>query len=324
MMRHVVSRWRGFLGMETAPLGHAEKLISAAGGFLGIFLVYLTSVALLGPGGAPWIVTSMGSSAVLLFAAPHGPMSQPWALVGGNLVSAVIGVLAAQFVPNPILAAALAVGLAIGAMHYLRCTHPPGGATALAAVVGGPEIHSLGYLFILAPVTLNVAVILAVAIAVNYPFAWRRYPASLLRRPRRAGAGAAFRHDDIEYALRHLGSYVDVTEKDLMRIYALATRHAQAGGLNPARIRLGHHYSNGQYGERWAIRQIVDESGRGDPERDTVIYKVVSGQGPRTSGSCTRAEFARWAHYEVRRSDRAWRRAGEKQGGIVEEGHREP
>ena len=94
MMPHAISRLRGFLGTETVPLGHAEKLISAAGGFLGIFLVYLTSVALLGPAGAPWIVTSIGSSAVLLFAVPHGPMSQPWALVGGNLVSAVIGVLA--------------------------------------------------------------------------------------------------------------------------------------------------------------------------------------------------------------------------------------
>ncbi len=316
-MRYAVSRLRGFLGAETTPLGHAEKLISAAGGLLGIFLVYLTSVALLGPGGAPWIVTSMGSSAVLLFAAPHGVMSQPWALVGGNLVSAVIGVIAARFVPDPILAAALAVGLAIGAMHYLRCTHPPGGATALAAVVGGPEIHNLGYLFILAPVTLNVAVILAVAVAFNYPFAWRRYPASLLRRPRRAGPQAALRHGDIEYALRQLGSYVDVTEEDLVRIYTLATRHAQAGGLDPERIRLGHYYSNGQYGERWAIRQVVDESGRGDPEHDTVIYKVMAGQGPRTSGSCTRAEFARWAHYEVRRSDRAWRRADEKPEGVV-------
>lgn len=315
MMRHAVSRLRGFLGAESAPVGHTEKLVSAAGGFLGIFLVYLISVALVGPEGAPWIVTSMGSSAVLLFAVPHGPLSQPWALVGGNLVSAVIGVLAARFVPDPILAAALAVGISIGAMYYLRCTHPPGGATALAAVVGGQQIRDLGYLFILAPVAINVAVILAVAIAFNYAFAWRRYPAALLRRPRRAGPQPALRHGDIEHALRQLGSYVDVTEEDLVRIFTLATRHAQAGGLDPACIRVGHHYSNGQYGERWAIRQVVDESGGADPERAMVVYKVVAGHGQRSSGTCSRAEFARWAHYEVRRSETAWRRSDEKPEG---------
>lgn len=314
MMHHAARRLRGFLGAEVAPVGHTEKLVSAAGGFLGIFLVYLTSASLVGPEGAPWIVTSMGSSAVLLFAVPHGPMSQPWALIGGNLISAVIGVLAARFVPDPILAAALAVGGAIGAMYYLRCTHPPGGATALAAVVGGQQIRDLGYLFILAPVLLNVAVILLVAIAFNYAFAWRRYPAAWLRRPR-PGAQVALRHGDIEHALRQLGSYVDVTEEDLVRIFTIATRHAQAGGLDPARIRVGHHYSNGQYGERWAIRLVVDDSGGHDPERAMVVYKVVAGHGQRSSGTCTRAEFAHWAHYEVRRSETAWRRSDERPEG---------
>ncbi len=316
MKRRVLDRLRGFLGAEVVLVGHAEKLISTAGGFLGICFVYLSGVALLGPSGAPWIVASMGSTAVLLFAVPHGPMSQPWALIGGHFVSAVIGVTAAKFVPETMIAASLAVGLSIGAMYYLRCTHPPGGATALGAVVGGPDILALGYDFVLVPVMLNTAVILLVAIAVNYPFAWRRYPASLLRRPRRTGPEAALRHGDIEYALRRLGSYVDVTEEDLVRIYGLATRHAQAGGLDPARIRLGHYYSNGQYGERWAIRQVVDESGGHDPERAMVVYKVVAGQGQRSSGSCTRAEFARWAHYEVRRNESAWRRSGERLEGI--------
>ena len=108
-------------------------------GLLGIALVYWTS-ALLAPGGASTlVVASMGASAVLLFAVPHGPLSQPWALIGGHMVSAFIGVSCATLVPDTITAAALAVGLAIGAMHLLRCIHPPGGATALAAVVSGPS-----------------------------------------------------------------------------------------------------------------------------------------------------------------------------------------
>ena len=71
------------------------------------------------------------------------------------------------------------MALAIGAMHYLRCIHPPGGATALSAVLGGPAIEALGLQFILTPVLLNVIVILTVAVLYNYLFYWRRYPAGL-------------------------------------------------------------------------------------------------------------------------------------------------
>ncbi|MFX8373896.1 HPP family protein, partial [Acinetobacter baumannii] len=80
---------------------------------------------------------SMGASAVLLYAVPHGALSQPWAVLAGHAVSAVAGVAAARNISDPALAAAVAVGTAILAMHYLRAIHPPGGATALTAVVGG-------------------------------------------------------------------------------------------------------------------------------------------------------------------------------------------
>ena len=79
-------------------------------------------------------------------------------------------------------AAALAVALAIGAMHYLNCIHPPGGATALSAVIGGDAIHQLGFQYVLTPVLLNVIIVLIVAILFNYPFHWRRYPLAL-RKP---------------------------------------------------------------------------------------------------------------------------------------------
>jgi CBS-domain-containing membrane protein len=134
-------------------------------------------------------------------------------------------------VANPFLAAALAVGLAIGAMHYLRCIHPPGGATALTAVVGGSGIHELGYGFLVMPVLLNVVVILTVAVVFNYPFTWRRYPAVLQQRKTAPEqnetpdeAYPSISHSDFVYALSEIDSFIDVTEQDLVRIYELATQ----------------------------------------------------------------------------------------------------
>ena len=60
-----------------------------------------------------------------------------------------------------------AVGLAVGAMHYLRCIHPPGGATALAAVIGGSEINALGYHYLIMPILINVLAILLLAVFFN-------------------------------------------------------------------------------------------------------------------------------------------------------------
>lgn len=318
-MPHILVRFIQFLLPDTTPVSHAEKLISAAGGFVGILLIFLISYYSLGPQGAPWIVASMGSSAVLLFAVPHGQLSQPWALIGGNVLSAVVGVTAFRFVPDVFLAAALAVGLAIATMYYLRCIHPPGGATALGAVLGGPDVHALGYSFVLTPVLVNVAIILLIAVIVNYPFRWRRYPTALMHYRQSSEPAletseeeTGIDHSDLTYALRELGSYIDITEDDLTRIYALAVKHAHTIKLEPTQIRLGHHYSNGRYGDLWSVRQVIDESDEEVLEKNLVIYKVVAGKDRRQTGSCARAEFARWAKYEVTRQENTWLRVAEK------------
>ncbi|MCB1877382.1 MAG: HPP family protein [Chromatiales bacterium] len=163
--------------------GHLEKWVSALGGLVGVGAVLLISQMELGLSAAAGLVGSMGASAVLLFAVPHGPLSQPWAVFGGHVISAVVGVSCAQAIQDPTVAAAAAVALAIGAMHYFRCIHPPGGATALSAVVGGDAVHQLGFQFVLTPVLLNAVTILLVALVFNAPFAWRRYPAALARSP---------------------------------------------------------------------------------------------------------------------------------------------
>lgn len=165
------------VGAASGRAGHLEKWVSALGGLCGVGVVLLISEAELGLNGATGLVASMGASAVLLFAVPHGPLSQPWPVFGGHLISALVGVTCAQLIAEPLLAAATAVAVAIGAMHYLQCIHPPGGATALSAVVSGPAVHQLGFQFVLTPVLLNAVSILAVAVIFNAPFAWRRYPA---------------------------------------------------------------------------------------------------------------------------------------------------
>jgi CBS-domain-containing membrane protein len=317
-MPRILAKLIHFLIPDTTRVSHAEKLISAVGGFVGILLIFVISYFSLGPQGAPWIVASMGASAVLLFAVPHGQLSQPWALIGGHVLSAAIGVSVFRLVPDVFLAAALAVGLAIAAMYYLRCIHPPGGATALAAVLGGADVHALGYAYVLAPVLVNAIIILLTAVVVNYPFRWRRYPAILMHLPQpsepapeTSEAQTEIGHGDLTYALRELGSYVDITEDDLARIYALAVKHAHAIKLDPDQIRLGHYYSNGRYGDHWSVRQVIDESGEKDPAKSLVIYKVVAGKDRRQTGSCARAEFARWAKYEVVRQENTWLRVTE-------------
>lgn len=203
-----------------------EHWISAGGGLIGILMVLWVSHYWMEGHGGVLAVASMGASAVLLFAAPHGALSQPWPVFGGNLVSAVIGVTCARWLGHdPMVAASVAVALSIAAMYTLRCLHPPGGATALYAVLGGETVHALGYGYVFSPVLLNVVVLLAVAVAFNYPFAWRRYPQCWHRRSQTAIEAveeSMIPHSNLVYALSQLDTFVDVSEEDLQRIYKLA------------------------------------------------------------------------------------------------------
>ncbi len=302
------------LGVEAGMTSHTERVVSALGGFLAILLIFHISRFFLGAGDMLLIVPSMGASAVLLFAVPHGALSQPWNVLGGHVISAIIGVSSALLIPEPFIAASLAVGLAIGVMYYLGCIHPPGGATALTAVIGGEATRSLGYQFVLTPVLLNALVMVMVAVLFNYFFKWRRYPARLAERGKQPAAetesaiAGPIRHEDLVMALSEIDSFIDVSENDLLRIYAIATGQAEQRHLLPADIILGHYYSNDAFGDEWSIRQVVDASPHTAPDRDMVVYKVVAGLDKRKSGVLTRAEFARWARHEVCRDGENWNR----------------
>ena len=153
-----------------------ERMRSCAGSLFGILLVGMVSYAVLPhTAGTIWLIAPMGASAVLLFAVPSSPLAQPWSIIGGNLCAALIGVTCARLVQEPALAAALAIALAIGAMFMLRCIHPPSGAVALTAVLGGPVVHDMGYAFVLSPVMLNSVLLLLTALFFNNA-SGRRYP----------------------------------------------------------------------------------------------------------------------------------------------------
>ena len=168
-----------FIGFQSRT-SQREQLISTLGAILAIVSTGWASWYYTGEQGALALLPSMGASAVLLFAVPHGALSQPWALFGGHLFSAAIGVTCAQIIPSTWLAAACAVGLSIGCMQLYRCVHPPGGATALVAVIGGPAIQHLGYHYLLVPTLLNCTIIFMMAFIFNNFFSWRRYPASFM------------------------------------------------------------------------------------------------------------------------------------------------
>src|SRR6201990_15493 len=144
-----VIRWLASFMPGPILLKWPERIRSSAGAFIGLALTATLMQVSSGASAAfPMLIAQMGASAVLLFAVPASPLAQPWSLIGGNLVSAIIGVTCAAFIPDLGVASAVAVAGAIGSMFALRCLHPPSGAVALTAVLGGSAVHQLGYQFV--------------------------------------------------------------------------------------------------------------------------------------------------------------------------------
>lgn len=185
------------------------------------------------------LLASMGATAVLLFAAPHSPMAQPFPLVGGHLVSAFIGVLAQQWVPPP-FAAGMAVGGAIIAMHLLGCLHPPGGATALYAVSGGLPIWAMEYDYVIRPVATSAALMLCLGLLIHRlrRDAWH-YPAPFQVMPKlesEALAEPLATPEDIHQGLVASGAYLDVDEADLWLLFQRVEQMAQQRALSRSSV----------------------------------------------------------------------------------------
>ncbi|WP_295854855.1 HPP family protein [uncultured Xylophilus sp.] len=204
--------WCAALRPEAPQVSQAERWRIVAGAALGVLVAGIAGRWFGADAAAAWLVAPMGASAVLVFAVPASPMAQPWAVVGGNTLSALVGIACARWIGEPLVAAPAAVGLAIAAMFLLRCLHPPGGASALLMVLA----HETRWGFAAHPVLLD-SLALAAAGMLFHHLTGRAYP------PRRAapapGASATtaerFSAADLDAALAHYDGVIDVSRADL-------------------------------------------------------------------------------------------------------------
>jgi len=171
-----------FKKINSEPLEKTNIFWTWIGSFLGILAVGYFHLDMLQGTDLSLIIGSFGASAVLIYGALNSPLSQPRNLLGGHLVSALIGVSVYKILPDHmILSSALAVSLSIIIMELTLTLHPPGGATALIAIIGGEGIHNLGYMYILAPVLTGCIILLIIAIIINNIPKHRHYPESLIK-----------------------------------------------------------------------------------------------------------------------------------------------
>jgi CBS domain-containing membrane protein len=171
--KEVIKHFSFYLGGDQPPVSWQERARTVLGAFIGIMLV-LTTAKYLGEtvGIDEWLMASLGASALLVFALPQSPLAQPWAVIGGNTLSALVGISCAHFMDLPItVALALAVSLSILGMFVLRCLHPPAAAVALIAVLG----HVLHYRYAFFPVMVD-SILLVVAGAIYSNLTGKAYP----------------------------------------------------------------------------------------------------------------------------------------------------
>ncbi len=284
-----------FLSLLPAPvtLAGRERLRVVTGAAIGVGLAALLSHWLAGAAGidGAWMVASLGASAVLVFAAPAGPMAQPWAAVAGNTVSAVVGITCVRWIGEPaFVVAALAASLSIAAMFSLRCLHPPGGAVALTAVL--LQVHD--FRFALFPVAVNT-LLLVLAGSAFHRATGRRYPHS--QQPAKPPAGeipSRFSSADFDKALARYNEVLDVSRDDLeglLRQTELNAYHRLFGGLRCADI-MSREPVTVQFGDglqdAWALMR-----------RHHVKALPVTDRGGRIAGIVTQADFLRQANLDA-------------------------
>lgn len=220
LLTRAASRAGGRLGWSRAAVGAA----------LGVAVAAVVNHILSGIGGAtlPWLLAPVGASAVLVLALPASPLAQPWPLFGGSMVSALVGLAAAQWIPYPELACAVAVGLAIVTMSVLRCLHPPGGACALLAATAGPVTASHAMLALLLPLAANLIALAAAGWFYNgltgHPWPHRAPEPQPL--PDGGWAGS-YDASDLDAVLEEWDEVLDVSRADLDLLFRAVERRVQ-------------------------------------------------------------------------------------------------
>jgi len=209
-----------------------ERLRAVAGAALGLLFTGLACEWL--AGGSGWLIAPLGASAVLVFALPASPLAQPWPVIGGNTLAALVGVACAHWLPDGVWVGALATALAIGLMFALRCLHPPGGAVALLAVL----THSSELPFAFLPVFVDSLLLVLAGVAYN-SLTGRRYPHVQLAPAQQPGVDGRFRSADIDAVLARYNQVLDISRDDLeslIRQTEMASWHRRLGTVRCADI----------------------------------------------------------------------------------------
>lgn len=220
--------WWNYLRPHTHIVSWRERWVCAVGALLGLAVSSAVSRLVLGDFNA-WYIAPMGASSVLLFAVSSSPLAQPWNVLVGNGLSAVVGVACFQWIPDPTLAFSVGVACAIFVMMTTGSLHPPGGAIAMTAVLGGSAVHQLGWYFVLYPVLLN-SVLLLVCAMIYHRLLKRPYPQPLHVNTRSesptALQKATIRPQDIREVLDEQTELLDISQYDLEQIILQAQQLA--------------------------------------------------------------------------------------------------
>jgi CBS domain-containing membrane protein len=228
-MRAGSSRWTDALpSLPGSSLRHAA--IAALGAFGGIALTgYLTARLLGADGQTPVLMAPLAASSVILFVLPSSPIGRPWSIVVGHVVSAVVGITVARYVPNLLIASGLSVALSIVAMTLTRSLHPPGGSTALIAVLGGPAITAAGYRYAWLPVGLNALLLVTFGYAYHRWLSGHPYPSGAAHPPVASPVddeSVDVRAEDIDAAVTRYGEALDLDRADVEPLVRAVLRAA--------------------------------------------------------------------------------------------------
>jgi CBS domain-containing membrane protein len=205
----------------------SEQLRACVGAFFGLLVAgVLSQMMNAGNGTAAYLIAPLGASAVLAFCLPGSPLAQPWSVIGGNVISGLVGITCVLLLGDSAPVAALAACVAISAMFALRCLHPPGGAVALTVVLGGPAVHAVGYGYALTPIGVNSLLLVCAAILFNN-LTGRRYPhgAQLVQpnphatRDLVATSRLGFNAEDLDQVLKKHNRVLAVSREELEQIF---------------------------------------------------------------------------------------------------------
>jgi CBS-domain-containing membrane protein len=322
-MKHnsILKELRLYLGVPTSTASLKDMMLGSLTGVLAILCIIYFSQSILKLANVThsissnaYVLTSIAATVILVFSVPHGALSQPWPVFGGHVFSAFFGVLSWKYFGDSLLvASAIALFFSSLVMTSLRCIHPPGGATALGAVLGGDVIHHLGFSYILVPTLLNCIIIIVAGIVLNYPFKWRRYPShSYFKHHSSVSISPGEREheitiEDFMKSIHDHGSYIDITDEGWVDIFENAKKHAELDHEHPTQTLENIAYSNGKLGKKWEIRKVkVIDS------KSVVTFSILAGANSGLTGHCMADEFLNWAKFEVvQNSAGVWTRSNQ-------------